>query len=307
MFPEVVVPPPMVSCAQAQISAIDDKKPSPITLSLYFILNAQLFELLFEHCYRPKLILYRVVFYGGHTEVSMVRFYSLVIFGCILTALSFGCGDGDGDASANNGAAPAQSCSGQSDCAQDYACVTTAGVSYCQPVCTASANECGASASCGSVGATSVNVCQPEDDSSDSNSSPEEAAPKPDEQPKLPCSTDADCAQFDAGAICAEFEGEKDCTIPCTQESDCDVPAIGGFSVDFLTCLPDESNTMRSACVPDAACFANPLDCVTLPDPTDFGDGFPTDGEDGGDGFGGDGFDGDGFDGEGDPSDEFDF
>ena len=72
-----------------------------------------LFELLFEH-YTVKINSVPSSILWGNTEVSTVRFYSLVIFGCILTALSFGCGDGDGDASANNGAAPAQSCSGQS-------------------------------------------------------------------------------------------------------------------------------------------------------------------------------------------------
>ena len=63
----------------------------------------------------------------------------------------------------------------------------------------------------------------------------EEDAPAPEEQPSLPCATDADCSKFDSGAICAQWDGVKDCTIPCTEESDCDIPANGGFSVVFMT------------------------------------------------------------------------
>ena len=237
-------------------------------------------------------------------------------FYLFLAALLFtACGsDGSSD---GGGAAPAQACSGQSDCPENYVCLTVAGESYCQPNCTGSADACGARATCGSVGALSIDVCQPEDDDSDNSGgggmASGENAPKPDEQPKLPCATDADCEQFEAGAICAEFEGQRDCTIPCEQESDCDMPSIGGFSVDFLTCLPDEGDNSRSACVPDAACFSDPLSCVTLPSPADLcnglpgcdDEGLPGSGDEDDDGFpgGGDGFPGGG-DGEGDEGDD---
>ena len=177
--------------------------------------------------------------------------------------MAVGCGGSDEESESTGGAAPAQSCVGQSDCPDEFACVTTAGMSYCQPTCTGSIDACGANASCGGVGAMSINVCTPEPEAP--AASEEQAAPTPEEQPKLPCASDADCMEFQANAICAQFEGVKDCTIPCSVEADCDTPAIGGFSVDFLTCLADEGDASRSACLPDAACFANPLSCVTMP------------------------------------------
>jgi hypothetical protein len=139
------------------------------------------------------------------------------------------------------------------------------GLMTCQLDCTANLSACGAEASCAGVGSLSVNVCQPE---------PEEPAqdetPKPEEQPTLPCAVDADCQKFQANAICVQWEGVKDCTIPCTVEEDCTSPDMMGFQVDFMTCDADEADTSRMACVPDPACFSNPLDCVTLPDA--FGD-----------------------------------
>ena len=237
--------------------------------------------------------MYRIVRYLKLQKIKKKFLFISLIF--IASILSISCSEDESNTQNGNDPTPPQSCSGQSDCSDGYACVSVAGVSYCQLTCSLSSDACGASASCGSVGATSVSVCQPEEESTDSNSgnaSTEESAPQPDKQPKLPCSTDADCAQFDESAICAEFQGTKDCTIPCTEERECDVPAIGGFSVDFLTCLPDESDQSRSACLPDEACFSNPLNCVTLPNANDFGDGFPMDS------FG---------DGDEDPSDGFDF
>ena len=206
--------------------------------------------------------------------------------------LAIGCGgsDDDSEGGANGYGGPA--CVTQSDCGDNAACVTAAGMSVCQPVCTGSIDECGASASCGGVGAMSINVCQPAQEETPAEEATEEDAPAPEEQPSLPCATDADCSKFDSGAICAQWDGVKDCTIPCTEESDCDIPAIGGFSVDFMTCIPDEADTSRMACLPDENCFADVMSCVTLPsmpgmDGLDGLDGLPTGDseEEGGEGF----------------------
>ena len=223
--------------------------------------------------------------------------------------LAVGCGGSDDESDGNGGAAPAQACSGQSDCPEEHACVTIAGESFCQPTCNISADVCGSNASCGGVGVMSINVCTPAEEApaASEEETTEEAAPAPEEQPSLPCGSDADCAEFDANAICAQFEGVKDCTIPCAEEADCDMPAIGGFSVDFLTCLPDEADSSRSACLPDAACFADPMSCVTLPSAGDLEgllpdtEGFGEDFDEGGEGGGEEEEE------EEDPFDDFDF
>lgn len=63
--------------------------------------------------------------------------------------------------------------------------------------------------------------------------------PEPEEEPRIPCMTDAECDALTAGAICVEWKGARDCTIPCTMETVCDLPAAGGIVFDFLTCLED--------------------------------------------------------------------
>jgi len=206
---------------------------------------------------------------------------------CLLSVifLAVGCGgsDDESEGGANGYGGPA--CVTQSDCGDEAACVTAAGMSVCQPVCTGSIDECGVSASCGGVGAMSINVCQPAKEEAPAEEATEEDAPAPEEQPTLPCVTDEDCSKFDSTAICAQWEGAKDCTIPCTQESDCDIPAIGGFSVDFMTCLEDEADTSRMACLPDAACFADVMSCVTLPSMPGMDGLDGLDMEEGGEGF----------------------
>jgi hypothetical protein len=85
----------------------------------------------------------------------------------------------------------------------------------------------------------------------------------PSEPPTLPCKTDADC---DDTEVCGTWMAESQCTLRCTAESNCDLPAVGGIRIDLLTCSADEgAGTNRNICVPDAACFSNPLQC------TDFG------------------------------------
>ena len=47
-------------------------------------------------------------------------------------------------------------------------------------------------------------------------------------------------------------------------EQACDPLSIGGISIDFMNCQDDErSDMMRTACLPRAECFDNPLSCIS--------------------------------------------
>ncbi len=84
----------------------------------------------------------------------------------------------------------------------------------------------------------------------------------PSEPPRLPCRNDAECA---SGEVCGTYGGEKQCTIPCSVETDCDLPPLGGVRFDFMACLADENTAIsRTICAPDAACFQNPLACTSF-------------------------------------------
>ena len=204
-----------------------------------------------------------------------------------------GCGVDEDDSAS-------KSCESTSECGDGTVCVAKgSGAGTCTLTCSGSLDECSATASCGGVGTLSVSVCQEDPEKGET--------PAAQEQPRIPCKTDADCGGLHTGAICAEWQGERDCTIGCAVEEDCSIPEIGGMSVDFMTCIPDERpDQSRTACLPDQECFANPMLCVDMgediPDRDfgdlgeGFGDGF---GDGGGDGAG-DGF---GFGGGGDPSD----
>ena len=145
-------------------------------------------------------------------------------------------------------------CSASSQCDDGLVCVSTAGIGVCTPTCEVSANACGGSASCSALGAVSVNVCQEE--------TVDEESGEAEEAPKLTCESDADCAQVEPGTICATYKGQRECTIPCSVETDCDImPEVVGIKWDLLTCLPDEGQTDRNACVPDETCFE------TIPSP----------------------------------------
>jgi len=191
-----------------------------------------------------------------------------------------GCGTkGDSE----NGSAPP--CESNSDCTSGLACVTFGGgAGVCTPTCSVSGDECSGSAGCKGVGALSVNVCQEEE--------AEGEAPAPEEQPKIPCKTDAECDALHAGAICAQWKGVKDCTIQCMGEATCDMPEVGGMKLDFMTCIADErTDKDRTACLPDEKCFTDPMSCVELGtgmpgmDFGDLDDGSGA-GDDGGFGFG---------------------
>jgi len=169
-----------------------------------------------------------------------------------------GCGDDNGSSSGGPEAGMGPACSSMLDCADGTICVSAGGAGYCSLDCSVSASACSASAACEGVGSLTVSVCQPAPEE-------EEQSPTPEEEPRIPCATDAECQVLQANAICAQFEGIKDCTIPCAVESDCDTPSIGGMGVDFMTCIPDEAQTDRTACLPRKECFTDPMSCISMP------------------------------------------
>ena len=186
---------------------------------------------------------------------------SLFAIPLVATFAFSGCGSEDDPAGA--GASEHQTaawangaCESSADCPAVHACLVVGNQGGCTPICNGSSNQCGAQASCGGVGATSIDVCQPVADPND--------PPDAEEQPRLPCKSDAECGNLQSGLICAEYMGARDCTLPCSIESDCDIPAMGGISMDFMTCAADEGNSSRNACLPDARCFNNPMVCVTF-------------------------------------------
>lgn len=196
---------------------------------------------------------------------SMKGLIGHIVVAALTVGLAFvGCGSdsgGGGDSSGGDGAgggAGGGACSSTGDCTGGTVCVVVAGNSgTCMPQCSGSANDCGVSSVCSGIGAVSVNICQAPPTAND--------PPKAEEEPRIPCVSDAECEALQAGTICAEFGGHKDCTIPCSVESDCDTPGLAGVSVDILTCIPDEAMTSRNACLPDEACFTNILSCMTFP------------------------------------------
>jgi hypothetical protein len=196
-----------------------------------------------------------------------------------------GC-DSDGAVGASGSVNEGGTCSVTSECAEGTVCLVTLGVGLCQLDCSLSADECSASASCKGVGSLEVNVCQEKEE--EEETATEDVSEE--DIPYIPCATDADCTPLDPVAICAEFRGRKDCTIPCDnkgEKSECNMPPIMGVSIDFLICNPDEADTSRLACLPDEACFSDMMSCMDL-GMFDGGMGDAFDGSDDGsdDGFG---------------------
>jgi len=163
---------------------------------------------------------------------------------------------GKGSSGTGSGAA----CKTAGDCGSGELCVTLGTDSTCTLDCTANANACGGSASCAGVGSVGVSVCQPAQPAP-TPSNP----PTPAKQPKLSCTTDQECATIHAGSVCGEWMGEHDCTIVCTQDAQCNPPAVGGVSIDFLSCQPDQGTAGRTVCLPRQECLTNPDSCITFP------------------------------------------
>ncbi|MBV72483.1 MAG: hypothetical protein CMH52_14255 [Myxococcales bacterium] len=189
---------------------------------------------------------------GRKGEIELKK---IMIFMALAGVSLFGCGgdDSDGD-SGGGGAAP---CTTSSDCPSGHACIQVGPApAGCVPTCSVSGSDCSGSAECAGVGLLEVNVCQPEPDPMN--------PPSPEEQPKIPCQVDADCAAAHPNAICAEWRGARDCTIPCMNEQACDPPSFAGITLDFSTCTDDErTDKMRTACLPREECFNNPLNCIS--------------------------------------------
>jgi hypothetical protein len=185
-----------------------------------------------------------------------------------MAAVLGACGSGSGRRTGGDpreGAGAA--CSSTTECASGQACVVVAGIGACALSCSVSGNECSGQASCGPVGSISANYCQQPPPSGVPS---EDSPPQADEQPSIPCVSDAECAAIEAGAVCATFEGERECTIRCSARSQCNPPSFGGITTDFFTCIPDEGDRSRTVCLPDVACFStsDPLRCVTIDTPT---------------------------------------
>ena len=176
----------------------------------------------------------------------MPKWFVLVWVGCA--------GEAGGDR--GRGEDEGGACASNADCPEDTVCLAYGSEpGGCAPTCSASADACGAEATCGGVGLLSVDVCQEPAD--------EEAPPDEEERPRIPCATDADCGEYGDLAVCAEWKGLRDCTIRCDAERDCDPPALGGVSFDFLACSEDEGDASRTVCLPDEDCYADPMSCVS--------------------------------------------
>lgn len=132
-------------------------------------------------------------------------------------------------------------------------------VGACAPKCSVSGNECSGGTTCQGLGSFGVNVC-----AADPGAKSESNPPKPSEQPRVACKTDADCAPVDPRAICAQWQGRRDCTIDCTAQDVCTEGTVGGVTADLESCQTDEGNPARKACLPRAECEDKPLDCVSI-------------------------------------------
>ncbi len=175
-----------------------------------------------------------------------------------------GCSEDSDESSSGNASSPGTQstgpCSTAADCPTGHACIQVGqGQAGCMPTCSASVDSCGASAQCAGVGALDVNICQEPEPEPDPMNPPEAT-----EQPRIPCQEDAECAALNPGAICAEWMGQRDCTLPCTNEAICDPPMVGGLSLDFFNCQDDErADQMRTACLPRIECLNDPLSCLS--------------------------------------------
>jgi hypothetical protein len=90
-----------------------------------------------------------------------------------------------------------------------------------------------------------------------------EPAEPPSEPPRLPCQSDDECP---GDAVCATFEGDRDCTVLCEEEPDCTPPPLGGITMDVAQCAPDQTPDLsRTVCLPDPACFPDASSCISMP------------------------------------------
>ena len=166
----------------------------------------------------------------------------LILLGCGVAALVAGVSACSATVKANAGA----SCESSSDCATGACIVTGSGIGACTPTCSISENSCGAQETCSGVGSLSVGTCAP-------------ASAPPAPAKRVPCHDDKDCSSLMAGAVCATWDGETACTLPCTSNATCNpIPEIS-----LLSCASDQENPPRQVCLPRQQCLSDPLSCVS--------------------------------------------
>lgn len=159
-------------------------------------------------------------------------------------------GGGGGGALLQTGEGP---CDDASECAGDV-CVALIDGNHPPVYCTQECGACPADFWCDSdtFALAGLSFCR----FGDTPSTPPEPPPEP---PRIPCRDDSSC---DDGLVCATFEGERDCTIPCSDESQCAVD-LAGVVVDMHNCEADPTPGQdRDVCLPDPACFTNPASCI---------------------------------------------
>lgn len=81
----------------------------------------------------------------------------------------------------------------------------------------------------------------------------------PEEPPVIKCQTDEDCPP---GGVCAVYQGERGCTIPCDTDQDCAV-SMAGMEINLWKCEQEEG-AERTVCLPDPECFTNPMNCYSF-------------------------------------------
>lgn len=181
---------------------------------------------------------------------------SILILTLTLT-LTAACGGGDAGPNGGGKATGAGPCDVPSQCAGDV-CVAIIDDGhppvYCSEECTATSCPSGFYCDTATFALVGKTFCR------FGTLPPGENPPPPVEPPRLPCMKDTDC---DGGEVCANSGGYRDCTLPCTTESQCTPPALGGISFDFFACKADDDG--RHVCLPDPACYANPLSCTNAP------------------------------------------
>ena len=178
---------------------------------------------------------------------------------CLLALSLLACGDGTKDKAGKAGKAGelATDCETSTDCSEALACLSIGGgQGSCSLICTASADECGAEATCAGVGSASIDVCQPPESVADENNPPSE-----EERPTLPCKTDDDCEILQEGLVCGTWRATKECTLPCDTDDQCNPPPFGGMTISFLECGADEGED-RTICIPNEDCLNDPTQCV---------------------------------------------
>ena len=146
-------------------------------------------------------------------------------------------------------------CRDASDCASGT-CVEVNGDRYCSQTC----GSCPEAMVCDDklLRAAGVSVCvkggAPEPPAIETQRVPPQAPAR------MPCATDQQCPR---GLICAEYEGARECTRACTDDTQCAMPGMMGIKTSFASCQRDAGRKVsRSACLPKKECITNPMACM---------------------------------------------